>query len=192
MGKKVVIIGVSSVLLLVAMVVPVCVAHKGGIKSAQSAICKATGHKHSCDTLASAKMTAQPNKELIKLAIKAAMDYIPVATKNKKALEKKYKDSPRTYGALQYCDEAFDNAKFDLQETLNKLNALDWSKVGESAMDIQTAISGSYTSFTMCIDSFEDESASTIQAKKEMEKVVQPAKELTDKVLVLVNKIKRS
>ncbi|KAL9689877.1 hypothetical protein QQ045_010268 [Rhodiola kirilowii] len=202
MGKKVVIIGVSSVI-LVAMVVAVAVSvtRNGATTSepnskelpvsnkAVHSICQPTDYKEACEKSLASANTTEP-KELVKLAFKAAMDQVTLALKNSTTLEKLQKD-PRTSQALQTCNEALDLAIDNLQASFDKLDTLEWSKVGEYVNDLQSWLSSSYSYGTMCLDAFEDNSTSTTEAKKEMEKVIQSAKELNDNALVMVNQIEK-
>ncbi|KAL9669501.1 hypothetical protein QQ045_007048 [Rhodiola kirilowii] len=202
MGRKVVVIGVSSVI-LVAMVVAVAVGvtRNGGSAKADDhkelpvsnkavhSICQPTDYKEACEKSLASANTTEP-KELIKLTFKAAMDQVTLALKNSSTLEKLQKD-PRTSQALQTCNEALDLAIDNLQESFDKVDSLEWSKIGEYVNDLQSWLSSSYSYGTMCLDAFEDNSTSSVEAKKEMEKVIQSTKELTDNALVMVNQIEK-
>uniref|UniRef100_A0A7N0UK16 Pectinesterase n=1 Tax=Kalanchoe fedtschenkoi TaxID=63787 RepID=A0A7N0UK16_KALFE len=201
MGKKVVIMGVSSII-LVAMVVAVAVgvtrdgtAQKSDAEEipvsskAVQSICQPTDYKEACEKSLSSANTTEP-KELVKIAFKAAKEQISLALQNSTELEKLQKD-PKTSQALQTCNEALDLAIDNLQESFDKLGSMEWSKIGDYVNDLQTWLSGSYSYGTMCLDAFEDNSTSTVEAKKKMEKAIQSAKELTSNALVMVNQIEK-
>uniref|UniRef100_A0A7N0TAW6 Pectinesterase n=1 Tax=Kalanchoe fedtschenkoi TaxID=63787 RepID=A0A7N0TAW6_KALFE len=204
MGKKVAIIGVSSIF-LVAMVVAVVVgatrkpssaaassssaAELSATSKAVQTLCQPTDYKEACEKSLASANTTDP-KELMKLAFKAAMNEVALALSNSSQLEKANSDD-KTGQALKTCNEALDSAIDNLQRSFDKLGAFDLSKVDDYLNDVQTWLSSSYSYGVMCLDSFEWNTTESDKAKAEMETALKSAKELTSNALVMVNQVEK-
>ncbi|CAM8927025.1 unnamed protein product [Rhodiola kirilowii] len=207
MGKKVVIIGVSSIFLVAMVVAAVVVgvnrhssttdpsaaadsAKSGELSATAKAVqtlCQPTDYKEACEKSLASANTTDP-KELMKLAFKAAMHEVALAFKNSTELEKANTDD-KTGQALSTCNEALDSAIDNLQQSFDKIGAFDLSKVDDYINDVQTWLTSSYSYGVMCIDAFEWNTTESDKAKAEMEKALKSAKELTSNALVMVNQV---
>uniref|UniRef100_A0A7N0T753 Pectinesterase n=1 Tax=Kalanchoe fedtschenkoi TaxID=63787 RepID=A0A7N0T753_KALFE len=206
MGKKVAIIGVSSIF-LVAMVVAVVVgvtrkpaaaapssaaSSSGELSETAKAVqtlCQPTDYKEACERSLASANTTDP-KELMKLSFKAAMHEVSLALNNSTELEKANSDD-KTGQALKTCNEALDSAIDNLQQSFDKLGGFDLSKVDDYLNDVQTWLTSSYSYGVMCLDSFEWNTTESDKAKAEMEKALKSAKELTSNALVMVNQVEK-
>ena len=200
MGKKVAVIGISSIL-LVAMVVAVAVgvSKKSGTSAAApsadaqvststkaiKAICQPTDYKDTCEkSLQNAKNTSDP-KELIKAAFQVAVNDIGDAVKNSSVLQGAAKD-PRTSHALENCKELLDMAIDDLKRSFDKVGDFDVTKMDEYIADLKTWLSGTITYQETCLDGFEN---TTGDAGEQMKKLLKTSGELTSNGLAMVSEI---
>ncbi|KAL9672310.1 hypothetical protein QQ045_028560 [Rhodiola kirilowii] len=208
MGKKLAIVGASSIFLvaMVVAVVVVSVTHKpppaaapstassesaeiSATSKAVQTICQPTDYKEACKNSLASANTTDP-KELIKLAFKAAMKQVSLALTNASDLQKANNDD-KTGQALATCNDALDSAIDNLQQSFDKIGSFDLSKVDDYINDVQTWLSSSYSYGVMCIDAFEWNTTESDKAKAEMEKALKSAKELTSNALVMVNQIEK-
>lgn len=79
----------------------------------------------------------------------------------------------------------------NIQKSYDKVSNVEWHKIGEHVNDLQSRLSSSFSYSTMCLDSFEDNSTSTIEAKKEIEKIIESSIELTNNASVMINQFEK-
>ncbi|KAL9685402.1 hypothetical protein QQ045_022852 [Rhodiola kirilowii] len=161
MGKKVAIIGVSSIFLVAMVVAAVVVGvnrHPSSTKSgdlsatakAVKTLCQPTDYKEACEKSLATANTTDP-KELMKLAFKAAMHEVALALNNSTVLEKANTDN-KTGQSLMICNRALDTAIDSLQQSFDKIGVSDLSKVDDYINDVQTWLSASYSCGVMCME----------------------------------------
>ncbi|XP_030474461.2 probable pectinesterase/pectinesterase inhibitor 21 [Syzygium oleosum] len=199
--KKVAIAAASALILVVAAVAVVAAVTKSSSGSGDAqgetkqvsatmkaiqAMCQPTDYKEAC---VKSLETAGPNvtdpKELIKAGFNVAMKKISEAAEKSVTLKELAKD-PRTSQALENCKELMEYAIDDLQNSFDKLGALDMSKVDEFLADLKTWLSASITYQETCLDGFEN---ATGDAGEKMRKALNSTAELTSNGLAMVTEI---
>ncbi|CAI9118962.1 OLC1v1020596C1 [Oldenlandia corymbosa var. corymbosa] len=182
--KKMAMLGVSSILLVAAVVGAVTYgissknnaetgAPAGGASASPSSstkavqsICKHVDYKETCEnSLAKAGNTSDP-KELVKVAFQDAA-----------------KD-PRTSQALETCKEVLDTAIDDFKRSFARVEEFDMSKVDEYLADLKTWLSGAITYQETCIDAFENTTGTT---GEKMKQLLTTASQLSSNGLAMVS-----
>ncbi|XP_027164771.1 pectinesterase-like [Coffea eugenioides] len=199
--KKAAILGVSSILLVAAVVGTVTysvgrhgteTATSGGgsdqvatsSKSVES-VCKHVDYKQTCEqSLSGAKNTSDP-RELIKLAFTAAVDNIASVIENSTLLQNAAKD-PRTHQALETCKYALNTSIEDLQRSFETVGTFDINKIDDYVADLKTWLSAAGTFQETCLDAFENTTGDT---GEQMKKLLKTAGELTSNGLAMVTDI---
>ncbi|KAL3505698.1 hypothetical protein ACH5RR_031080 [Cinchona calisaya] len=199
--KKLAIIGVSSILLVAAVVgavtyglsgkdaePPASAGHgrKGpdvdtSTKTVQ-ALCQHTDYKETCvDTLSKAKNTEDP-KELVKVAFQATVDNLSNVIKNSSLLKEAAKD-PRTSQALETCKYVLNTSIDDFRRSFDKVETFDLSKLDEYTADLKTWLSGAITLQETCLDAFENTTGDT---GDKMKQLLRTASQLSSNGLAIV------
>lgn len=201
--KKATIIGVSSLLLVAAVVGAVTygvthgeeasAAADGGAsgnkvqtssKSVQ-AMCQPTDYKETCEkSLSGAKNTSDP-KELMKVAFQATVDSIGEALKNS-ALLKEAAKNPRTAKALENCKDYLDNSIDDIKRSFDKIGTFDISKFDDYIIQIRTWLSAAITYQQTCLDEFDGVDDET---GNKMRQVLKNTSELSSNGLAMISEL---
>lgn len=200
--KKMAILGVSSILLVAAVVGTVTYGlnqHNGGgsnspagggpprattssTKAVQS-ICKHVDYKDTCeDSLAKAKNTSDP-RELVKVGFEVTVDSLSQVIKNSTLFKDAAKD-PRTSAALETCQYTLEVAIDDFKRAFEKVDNFEFSKVDEIVADLKTWLSGAITFQQTCIDAFENTTGDT---GEKMKNLLQTASELSSNGLAMID-----
>ncbi|KAG6664250.1 probable pectinesterase/pectinesterase inhibitor 21 [Carya illinoinensis] len=201
-SKKYSIIGLCSAL-LVAMVVAVAVgANRGAHDDPESrgsnregvstsmksikAICQPTDYKETCEkSLSSSAGNSTDPKELIKVGFHVAMQELGTAMANSTTL-KELANDPRAKQALENCKELLEYAVDDLQQSFEKIGALEVSKLDDYLADLKVWLSGAITYEQTCLDGFEN---TTGDAGDKMKTILKTSQELTKNGLAMVVEI---
>lgn len=197
--KRLVILGISSILLVAAVVGAVAYgfSHKNVESSspasatptpvtasakAVQALCQHTDYKETCEeSLSKAKNTSNP-KELVKVAFQATVDNLNEVIKNSSLLKSAAKD-PRTSQALETCKYVLNTSIDDFRRSFDKVETFDISKVDEYMADLKTWLSGAITFQETCLDAFENTTGDT---GEKMKKLMKTAVELSSNALAIV------
>ncbi|KAI5650838.1 hypothetical protein M9H77_36843 [Catharanthus roseus] len=202
--KKVSIIGISSILLVAAVVGTVTYGvnrntgaassgnpsegGNGGVQTSSKsvqAMCQPTDYKEACEnSLAGAKNTSDP-KELIKVAFEATEKQIGDAIKNSALLQEAAKD-PRTSQALDNCKELLETSIDDLKRSFDKVGTFDVTQMDEYIADLKTWLSGAITYQETCLDGFEN---TTGETGEKMKKLLKTSAELSSNGLAMVTEL---
>ncbi|CAL1407576.1 unnamed protein product [Linum trigynum] len=175
--KRIVIIGVSSIL-LVAMVVAVTVGvgkdNEGGdseeigsgsggnsaetiasSKKAITAICQPADYKQSCEqSLEKSAGNATDPKDLVKVAFTIAQKSIGEAMKKSDTL-KELDSDPRTHEALITCKELMNMSITELEDCLTRVSEnFDFNRIDDFMADLTTWLSAAMTYQETCLDGF--------------------------------------
>ncbi|CAK8572490.1 unnamed protein product [Lathyrus sativus] len=176
-GRRITIIGVSS-LLLVVMVVAFMVGtnsshnnhenniehnKKNGVASTMKAvqsICKPTDFKQECvESLyaeAEARNVTDP-KELIKIAFNVTINKIGEKLKETDLIHEVEKD-PRSKDALDTCKNLMNLSIGELLRSLDGIGSLDLNDIDQILMNLKVWLSGAVTYIDTCLDGFENTS----------------------------------
>ncbi|XP_047335890.1 probable pectinesterase/pectinesterase inhibitor 21 [Impatiens glandulifera] len=199
MANKIAVLGLSSILLVAAVIGVVTVSKRGGessdgtenlgggisttTKSVES-ICKSTDYKDTCtSTLAPAAGNISDPKELIKLAFNVAVEHISSAMANSSVLQQAETD-PRTHDAFENCKELLNDSMDDLRDSMDKFSNFDVTGIDEFFSDLKTWLSGALTFQGTCLDGFEN---TTGDSGEKMKKLLQVSGELTRNGLAMVD-----
>ncbi|CAI9118961.1 OLC1v1020595C1 [Oldenlandia corymbosa var. corymbosa] len=199
--KKMAVLGISSILLVAAVVGAVTYgissknnaetgAPAGGASASPSSstkavqsICKHVDYKETCEnSLAKAGNTSDP-KELVKVAFQVTVDNLEEVIKNSTLLKDAAKD-PRTSQALETCKEVLDTAIDDFKRSFARVEEFDMSKVDEYLADLKTWLSGAITYQETCIDAFENTTGTT---GEKMKQLLTTASQLSSNGLAMVS-----
>ncbi|KAM7485050.1 hypothetical protein LguiA_001059 [Lonicera macranthoides] len=198
--KKLSIIGLSSILLVAAVVAAVGITRKnnqdgsdgpsadGDIQTSNKAIkalCQPTDYKQTCvDSLSGAGNSTDP-KELIKTGFNVAVKDLQEAINNSTTLQEAEKD-PRTSNALSTCKVLLNTSIDDLKRSFDKVSDFDMSKMDEYINTLKVWLSGAITYQQTCIDGFEN---TTGDASEKMKKVLKTAGQITSNGLAMLSEI---
>ncbi|KAL3508120.1 hypothetical protein ACH5RR_033502 [Cinchona calisaya] len=199
--KKVAILGVSSILLVAAVVGTVTYAvgqHNSRTTStgagagaaadqvstsskAVESLCQHVDYKETCQSSLSGAKSSDP-KELIKVAFTATVNNIGEVIKNSSLLQNAAKD-PRTSEALDICKTVLNRSIDDIQRSFDTLGSFDVSKIDDYVADLRTWLSAAGTFQETCLDAFEN---TTGETGEQMKKLLKTAGELTSNGLAMV------
>lgn len=193
MGKKVIIGGIASIL-VVACVVAACVTltkHDDASSSSEVAtstksvesMCQPTPYKQTCEkTLSTAKNVTQP-KDYIRVAFEATVIDIKNAIKDTETIKKAATD-PYTKDALHACEELFDLAIEDLRGSVTKIENFDFSKITDVVDDLKTWLSAVVTYEETCLDAFSKTQQG--ETREKMVKLMNTTREMSLNGLAMV------
>ncbi|KAL3508119.1 hypothetical protein ACH5RR_033501 [Cinchona calisaya] len=201
--KKLAILGVSSILLVAAVVGAVAYGLSGKDNNAEApasagggrngpdvttsskavqALCQHTDYKETCEeSLSKAKNSSDP-KELVKVAFQATVDNLSQVIKDSSLLKDAAKD-PRTSQALETCKYVLNTSIDDFQRCFDKVDNFDISKLDEYMADLKTWLSGAITLQETCLDAFENTTGDT---GEKMKQLLKTAVELSSNGLAIV------
>lgn len=191
--KKVVLLGISSIL-LVAMVIAAVVSMGSGnedydengmatSKKAIKDICQTTDYQKTCvSSLSSNAGNTTDPKELIRVSFQVAMKAVKEAVNNSNVIKTLGQD-PRSKEALENCRELTDLAVNDLKRAFEKFDRFDLNTLDELVADIRIWLSGSVTYQETCVNGFEDNEEKEAEV---MKKALNSSMELTSNALAMV------
>lgn len=197
--KKLSIIGISSILLVAAVVAAVGVTRKnnqggsdgssveGEIQTSNKAVkalCQPTDYKQTCVDSLSGVNSTDP-KELIKAGFNVAVKDLQEAINNSTTLEEAEKD-PRTSNALKTCKVLLNTSIDDLKRSFDKVGDFDMNKMDEYINTLKVWLSGAITYQQTCIDGFEN---TTGDASEKMKKVLKTAGQITSNGLAMLSEV---
>ncbi|KAJ7980299.1 Pectinesterase [Quillaja saponaria] len=199
MGKKIAVIGISSIL-LVAMVAAIAVGvSRGNGKDSSSAapevtqsqknvqtLCQPTEFKETCEkSLASAANSTNDPKELIRAGFRYTVTELKTAIANTTTLRELNRD-PRGRQALDACSELLNLAIDDLDNSFDKLGTFDPTQMDHYIMDLKVWIGATITYQQTCLDAFENV---TGNAGDQMKKVLNLTSQLSANAYDMVNQV---
>ncbi|XP_061363290.1 probable pectinesterase/pectinesterase inhibitor 21 [Gastrolobium bilobum] len=193
-GRRIAVIGVSS-LLLVAMVVAVAVqngsnddskksSHVASNMKAVKTLCHPAEYKEECEeTLIeySAGNTTDP-KELIKIAFNVTISKIGDKLKETDLLHEVEKD-PRTKLALDTCKQLMDLSIGELTRSLEGLGEFDLIKMDKILTNLKVWLSGAITYQDTCLDGFEN---TTSEAGSKMKELLTTSMHMSSNALSII------
>ncbi|KAM0952999.1 putative pectinesterase [Dioscorea sansibarensis] len=141
--------------------------------SSIKAVCEATRYPNSCFSSISSKEGANKTSdplEIFKISLQVAMDSLSNMSSWLNSYKSQQKDKNIT-AALDDCQELFADAMDTLNDTLVSLQEVDVAKLSSSSSsssvlisDLQTWLSAVVTYQETCIDGFEGDTRSTVEA----------------------------
>ncbi|CAI9118960.1 OLC1v1020594C1 [Oldenlandia corymbosa var. corymbosa] len=194
--KKAAVLGVSSILLVAAVVGavtfgfgnhgssanPSTTTHTSS-KAAES-LCAHTDYKETCQKSLDGANSDDP-KELIKHAFNVTIANIGDVISKSSTIQDAAKD-PRTSGALDICKDVLDRAISDFERSLEKFHDFDIKNFDKHLDDLKTWISAANTVHDTCLDAFEN---TTGDAGEKMKELLKTSRELSSNALAMVSDI---
>jgi len=197
-GKRIAIIGVST-LLLVAMVVAVTVGVNvsengsnnedtkiaSSVKAVQT-LCHPTNYKKECEEslIARAGNTTDP-KELIKIVFNITITKIGDKLKKTNLLHEVEED-PRAKMALDTCKQLMDLSIEELTRSLDGIGEFDLKNIDKILMNLKVWLSGAVTYQDTCLDGFEN---TTSDAGKKMKDLLTAGMHMSSNALAIVTNL---
>jgi len=186
-GRKIAIIGVST-LLLVAMVVAVTIGIKGNqndskdglednkknhvastMKAVQT-ICQPTSYKKECVESLTAEAEAgnvTDPKELIKIAFNVTINRIGEKLKETDMLREIEKD-PRSKDALDTCKQLMYLSIGEFTRSLDGISEFDLKHIDQILMNLKVWLNGAVTYMDTCLDGFENTTGDASKKMKDL------------------------
>lgn len=202
-GRRIAIIGVSS-LLLVAMVIAVTVGanrnqngfdddiennrknHVSSTMRAVQSICQPTDYKKECvDTLtaeAEAGNVTDP-KELIKIAFNVTMKKIGEQIKATDLMHEVEKD-PRSKDAIDTCKQLMDLSIGEFARAMDGIDQFDLKDIDRILMNLKVWLNGAVTYMDTCVDGFQN---TTTDAGKKMKDILTSSMHMSSNALAIIS-----
>ncbi|XAR57054.1 Pectinesterase [Bertholletia excelsa] len=200
MANNKALIGVSSLLLVAAVVGAVCVtinmksgsssdAHIASSNKAVTSICQPTDYKQTCEsTLNQAAGNITDPTQLVQIAFNITKQYIAKAMKESQTLQQAEKD-PQTHDAYMNCKEMLEFSIDDLQRSIERIGTFDFSQVDYYLNDLKTWLSALITYEQTCLDGFEN---TTTNAAEKMKAVLKKSGELSRNALSMMDGVSQA
>ncbi|XP_057438700.1 probable pectinesterase/pectinesterase inhibitor 21 [Lotus japonicus] len=201
-GRRVIIIGVST-LLLVAMVVAVTVgvnlnhnkSEENNMKNynqvsttvrAVQTLCHPTDYKKECEEtlIAEAGNTTDP-KELIKIAFNITIQKIGDKLKETTLLHEIEKE-PRAKMALETCKQLMDLSIEELTRSFDDIGKFQLQNLDKILMNVKVWLSGAVTYQDTCLDGFEN---TTSEAGMKMKELLTTSMHMSSNALAIVSQL---
>lgn len=197
LGKKVILGGLSAVVLVGVVVAVVVGINKGGdddknggstkfstSSKAVDTMCQPCDYKEACAKSLENTNSTDP-RDLIKVGFEVAVSDIKGAISNSTTLQEAEKD-PRTSDAYDICKNVLNTAIDDLHRSFDKMGKFDMDKMDDYIADLKTWLSGVLTHQETCIDAFQN---TTGNAGEKMKKVLKSASEIASNALAMVSEL---
>ncbi|CAJ2628755.1 unnamed protein product [Trifolium pratense] len=183
-GRRVAIIGVSS-LLLVAMVVAVTVGNQNGMEDdiennrknhvastvrAVQTICHPAEYKKECEDALTSEAEANnvtDPKELIKIAFNVTIKKIGEKLVETDLMDEVEKD-PRSKDALDTCKQLMDLSIGEFTKSLDGMGRFHLQDLDKFLMNVKVWLNGAVTYMDTCVDGFENTTTDAGQKMKEL------------------------
>ncbi|XP_057453990.1 putative pectinesterase/pectinesterase inhibitor 28 [Lotus japonicus] len=200
-GKRIAIIGVST-LLLVAMVVAVTVSvnkseanndiednmknHVATTVKAVQTLCHPTDYKEECEEtlIAEAGNTTDP-KELVKIAFNITIKKIGDKLKETELLHEVEKD-PRAKMALDTCKQLMDLSIGELTRSVDGIDEFHLNNLDKILMNVKVWLSGAVTYQDTCLDGFEN---TTSEVGMKMKELLTTSMHMSSNALAIVSEL---
>ncbi|XP_047315561.1 pectinesterase-like [Impatiens glandulifera] len=181
MANKIAVLGLSSILLVAAVIGVVTVSKRGGDTASDSnngeistttksveSLCRSTDYKETCtSTLTPAAGNVSDPKELIKIAFNLAVGEVSSALQNSSVIQQAQAD-PRTHAAFENCKGLLEDSVDDLQSSFDRFDSFDLTRMDEFFDDLKTWLSGALTFQGTCIDGFENTTGDSGEKMKQL------------------------
>ncbi|WJX19566.1 pectinesterase [Trifolium repens] len=202
-GRRVAIIGVSS-LLLVAMVVAVTVGvnqnqngleddiednrrnHVASTMKAVKTICHPTEYKKECEDALTSEAEADnvtDPKELIKIAFNVTIKKIGEKLKETDLMHEVEKD-PRSKDALDTCKQLMDLSIGEFTRSLDGMGEFHLQNIDKFLMNVKVWLNGAVTYMDTCVDGFEN---TTSDAGKKMKELLTSSMHMGSNALAIIS-----
>ncbi|KAL9684257.1 hypothetical protein QQ045_021692 [Rhodiola kirilowii] len=145
-----------------------------------------------CETMDHIKTLSQENvtmwRDLIQSQIKVAIDELNSVMKNTTAYKNLAKD-PRRDRALRVCNYVLDLAMGDLRRSIDRLGALEFSKINQHITnDLRSWLRSSYSYAETCIDALNSNDMKGSKLEMENYLIASSAKEPVRNALVMADR----
>ncbi|XP_004495691.1 pectinesterase-like [Cicer arietinum] len=202
-GRRIAIIGVST-LLLVAMVVAVTVGanrnqngydddiednqrnHIASTMKAVQTICHPTEYKKECEETLVAEAQADnvtDPKELIKIAFNVTMRRISEKIKETDLMHEVEKD-PRSKDALDTCKQLMDLSIGEFTRSLDGFSQFDLQDMDKILMNLKVWLNGAVTYMDTCVDGFDN---TTTEAGAKMKELLTSSMHMGSNALAIIS-----
>ncbi|XP_012065662.1 pectinesterase [Jatropha curcas] len=187
---KVVVSGISLILVVGVVIGVVASVHRGESKNSEeitpqmkavTQICQPTNYKEVCTKTLSTANSTDP-KELIKAGILAISDSLSKSMNLSEGLVKEAGNEPRSKLALEDCKILLNNASQELQDIITKMSDSDVKNITAQSDDFRIWLSSIIAYQELCIDGFDHDN----DLKAQVRNSTNYGNELTDNVLTIL------